>query len=173
VSRALGTQLLQQLKISGTPSLGELAHAFQHGYRRIVNVSGTSLKDIYSPEELACWDLSEHRMRDLFTDANELEPNQRGATFATLATPEERTAYLSACTAVQEGLVKLESTLVLCKLGVGRSPAVVFGALRAGFGLSAAAARDIVNQLRPQAVISNVTESAADWLLARSSPAVA
>jgi len=171
MSKTFIAQFSSMVRISGTPSRPELARAFNQGFRRIVNVSGTSLAEIYDPQEMACWKMSEFRMRDLFTDGEGAE-KERGP-FASLATPDERQAYYSACRAVQTGVAALESSLVLCKLGVGRSPAVVFGALRSGFGLSSVDAHAAVIALRPQAMISKTTESAAEWLLARADSALA
>jgi len=171
MSRTLSAQLANLIRISGTPSRDELARAFSQGFSRVVNVSGTSLLDIYGTDELACWRLDEFRMRDLFTDSDGAVPQREP--FATAAKPEERQAYFEACRALEKGLAGLESCLVLCKLGVGRSPAVVYGTLRSGFGLNHDDARATVIALRPQAMISRTTESAADWLLARADSGLA
>ncbi len=168
MSRTFSAHLTSMIRISGTPSRAELARAFARGFSRLVNVSGTSLADIYSREELACWTIDEFRMRDLFTDGASDGAVPQSEPFATAATPEERQAYFEACRALEMGLARLQSCLVLCKLGVGRSPAVVYGALRSGFGLSNEDARSTVIALRPQAMISTTTESAGDWLLARA-----
>lgn len=173
MSRALSAHLASMIRISGTPSRAELAIAFSQGFSRVVNVSGTSLEDIYSREELACWKLNEFRMRDLFTDGASEGAVPQNEPFATAAKPEERQAYFEACRALEKGLAGLESCLVLCKLGVGRSPAVVYGTLRSGFGLSNDDARAAVIALRPQAMISKTTESAGDWLLSRADSGLA
>jgi hypothetical protein len=160
LSRAIGGTL----SIGGLPSEPELAALYQSGRRRLVNVSGASLVELYGKDAMACFELSEFTFSDVFSEPlGEIDPRDDRRPYTITAPVADQIQFRLAVNALAKHLSRMHGTYVFCRQGVGRAPAVSLAAIHGLWSVPMAQAVGVVMDLRPQAMITGLSISAGRW----------
>ncbi|MGZ8218418.1 hypothetical protein [Methylomagnum sp.] len=166
----MASPLERRLLLGGLPGPDRLAAFANGGLRRLVNVSGVDLADIYGPAALAAFAPSNHFFADVFSEGEPLTDSTHWnaispGTYLARTDPPEQQALLEAIAAVHASLVSAERVFVFCTYGQGRSPLVAAAAL---LRLEARPVPDILNliqSLQPAARFTDLSLAALRWSL--------
>ncbi|TAG28026.1 MAG: hypothetical protein EAZ37_03205 [Burkholderiales bacterium] len=157
--------LLRILDIQGLPYPDELARLAKTGRLHLVNVSGNSLLEIYPELNLHGFELTETTFSDLFTQHPMIDrmSHPSSVDFVRCFPLEQQMAFKLAVSAACDILRTGSCGRVFCFHGVGRAPAVTLAALRCAWNLPLSDAVELIKIIRPQAHISELSLSAAQW----------
>jgi hypothetical protein len=165
------------LRVGGLPTLEELHDFRDAGRTRVINASGASLRDIYGDVALRGLEISEYFFSDVFSEPVFGAPppisNAAGEIYLSLSSAEHRDHFMRAVDDVVRAVTAMRSTYLFCRQGVGRAPCVALTSLHAMVGGNMSGCQRIVRALRPQAVLSDVSLSAARWYAANRPTGVA
>lgn len=159
----------QLLNIGGIPDKHHLRQMALGGWLHLVNISGSSLRDIYGDNAVAAFTLKEYRFSDHFSAHPILnsQPEDTPQLFLSEFLPEQQEHFLRAVAFIVQSVKAYRSVSVFCHYGVGRSPAVALAVMRCAWKWPLPIALQIVQQLRPQAHLSLLSVSASSWALSR------
>jgi hypothetical protein len=158
-----------QLIIDGLPSPERLAALHERGVRRLINLCGVDLREIYGRDAVTPFHCSLHVFADLFSDGTPAtgEEDWTGVDvnlyLSKAPRPSEREQLLGAVKALQTALIRKEPVFVFCNHGRGRSPLVATAALYRLGGVSLAEIVRRVQRLQPRAVFTRVGLAAVRW----------
>lgn len=153
------------INISDLPSRGKLRQLAQDGCLTLVNLSGSSLKEMYGEKVVSAFTLSEYSFSDFFSQREifggvEIDDP---SLFINTFTPEQQENFLMGVQAAVACVRKFNSVSLFCHHGVGRSPAVALSLMLCAWNWSITDAVDAIRQIRPQAHISDLSVSASSW----------
>lgn len=159
----------QMLRIGGLPGKPDLRELANEGYLHLVNVSGSSLRDIHGERTTAAFTLSEYGFSDHFSAHPLLDgsPQDTPGFFLSQFVPEQQENFLKAVAAGVKSVSTYKSVAIFCHHGVGRSPAVALALMRCAWKWPLPVALQAVQQIRPQAHLSHLSVSASSWVLNR------
>lgn len=151
------------LTIGGLPSMAEIGALGRKGIISLVNVSGIPLSSLYDPLALSKFRIDEQRFSDIFStnSAQEL-PSTLPEVFSAQPVALPR-AFGIAVASVIGAWRQGNSVYLFCHQGVGRAPAVALAAIHFGFKIPLEDATAIVEKMRPQALVTNMSLAAANW----------
>lgn len=155
--------LRRQLEIGGLPDREGLKQLHTQGFRRLVNVSGADVRDLYPAPLLRGFQVfqPEQGFRDIFSTYQAVSAYP--STYIALSTESERCAFLSAVHQLRKHLRGGAPVYAFCRCGVGRSPTVSMTALALHWRIAPGAAAELIVQIRPQARLSALSHAAAEW----------
>jgi hypothetical protein len=164
----VATALNGLLKIGSLPSQQDLGLLLSSGCANLVNVAGVSLRDMYGNQTAAAMNLSEFFFSDVFSEPVMPRPDGSEPDYLQIATAEHRQQFSLAVDELLRSISSMTSTYLFCRQGVGRAPSVALTALHTLMGGDIRNACALVTELRPQALITRTTISAAHWYAGRS-----
>ena len=155
------------LRIGGLPGPQLLRALPGQGWRRLVNLCGVDLAEIYGGQALAGWHSSLFVFPDVFSPGRPCAPGAAAAADARLyldaSSEPQRQQFLGAIEATCEALSLGEPVFVFCQQGVARSPLVALAALLRCGGHSLAGGLGHIRQLQPAAVFTDISLAALRW----------
>ena len=159
----LFAQVSPLVTIGGLPSVTEIGALGRRGIVNLVNVSGIPLSSLYDPLALAKFRIDEQRFSDIFsTDSAQELTSALPETFSSQSVALPR-AFGIAVASVIGAWRQGNSVFLFCHQGVGRAPAVALAAIHSGFKVPLEDAAAIVEKMRPQALVTNMSRAAANW----------
>ncbi len=156
------------LRIGSLPSQDDLAKLHVRGCTTLVNVAGVSLRDIYGVEATAALNLHEYFFSDVFSEPAIPRSDGSEPDYLQIATAEHRHQFSLAVDQLLRAVSSMNSTYLFCRQGVGRAPSVALTALYSLMGGDIRNATALVAEMRPQALITRTSISAAYWYVAHS-----
>ena len=156
------------LRIGVLPSESQLDGLLKQGFRRLINVYGVPLTDIYPQRHWPQFTVSDFVFADVFSQAEATEVccasgDRQEDLYLARTDAGQRWQFLAAVAALTDCLRRRQPCYVFCQKGRGRSPAVAAAALLSAFHLPLAEALTVVQRLRPQACLTEVSIAAAIW----------
>lgn len=159
----------RRIILGGLPGPKQLADIREQGVRRLINLSGVGLAEIYGTEALAPFDETLYVFADAFSQGNPVTGREdwmavdAGLYLNNARHPYEREQLLIAIAAVQAVLRSSEPVFVFCEQGRSRSPLVVIAALVLSGLASLAEAVQAVQALQPRARLTDIGLAALRW----------
>jgi hypothetical protein len=159
------------LLISSLPGPDHLQALERAGFRRLINLSGVDLAEIYGHQALADFQSERFVFADVFSCGNLIPPIGLGneppkmdeAPYLASASKTERQQFLAAILATNRALSEGDPVLVFCDRGIGRSPVVALAALLCRGHHDLMAGLHCIAQLQPRAVVTEMSLSALAW----------
>ncbi len=155
------------LRLGALPSRAKLEELYAQGYRHWLNLSGTDLRQIY-PHSPLLGRQSLYVFPDIFSPAPRLLPQQNPARispdlYAEHSDTASQFAFMQAVQDLIHCWQQRQPVYVFCYEGRGRSPCVALTALHCAQGWSLACVSQTLQNLYPQAQLSQLSFSAAHW----------